>query len=127
MLEDSSVREETSGSGNDQILPVWIRDGKALCYLNETSGAAASDGTVRTLKSKAVELDLGNRSALGSGSSEAAVDPEEDRPEDSTVEAVPGGTEESAAELTEDEMVEEAARTVSPEDVGIAETEGVRS
>ena len=125
VLEDDSVREESSG--NDQILPVWTRDGKALCYLNETSGTAASDGTVRTLKSKAIELDLSNRSSLGSGSSEASVDTEESSSEDSTVEAVPGGTEESAAELSEDEMVEEAARTVSPEDVGIEETEESRS
>ena len=38
------------------------------------------------------------------------------------VEAVPGGAEESAAELTEDEMVKEAAMTVSPDDVFIGET-----
>ena len=125
VLEDSAARKGSFDSGNDQILPVWTSDGKAFCYLNETSGTAASDGTVRTLDSKTIELDLGNRSSLGSGDSAASVSEEESgtRPEDSTVEAVPGGTGESAAELSEDEMVEEAARTVSPEDVGITEEE----
>ena len=126
VLEDSAARKGSSDSGNDQILPVWTSDGKAFCYLNETSGTAASDGTVRTLDSKTIELDLGNRSSLGSGDSAASVSEEESgtRPEDSTVEAVPGGTGESAAELSEDEMVEEAARTVSPEDVGITDSAG---
>ena len=125
VVEDSAAREKGFDSGNDQILPVWTKDGKVLCYLNDTSGTAASDGTFQIRDTKTIELDLGDRSSLGSGDFSADVSEEdsENSAEEGTVEAVPGSEEESAAELSEDEMVEEAARTVSPEDVGVRETE----
>ena len=123
VLDDSDVRKDGFDSGRDQLLPVWTKDDKVLCYWNNM-GAAASDGTVRVLDSRTLELDLGNRSALGNGGTAAEASGQEETipAVGSTVEAVPGGAEESAAELTEDEMVKEAAMTVSPDDVFIGET-----